>query len=322
MSESPEPDRSQIVAQVAFESARRARLAVPAVAGGVLYLLSGIILSSTLSGIPTVGVLQGVAPALRGEPNPPVSPRAAEIKFQSHHAFGLLAGSVLAAVAFAALVLVLLFLLAATTFRRPETNRIARPLVLAGGLGVAALGILTQVVLAIQTHNFATGHDFSAHAVDAVTHNGVYTTLAIVTPLANIALAAGTIIAMLGAVRVGLLPRWVGMVGGVSAVLLLLPTAALDVIPAFWLVILGILLMGRWPSGDPPAWAAGEPRPWPSAAEQRAAREAQDDGDSGRRRDRRAAKQGNTANGDLAPEPLPGAPAGTGRRRRKRGARR
>src|SRR5580700_10626101 len=86
----PQGDRADVRRQLARESERRARLGVPAAAGGVLYLLSGIVISSALSGIPTVGVLQGVAPALRGEPNPPVSPRAAEVKFQSHHAIDLL----------------------------------------------------------------------------------------------------------------------------------------------------------------------------------------------------------------------------------------
>jgi hypothetical protein len=38
-------------------------------------------------------------------------------------------------------------------------------------------------------------------------------------------------------------------------------------------VATGILLAGRLPGGDPPAWAAGQARPWPTQAEQRARRE-------------------------------------------------
>ena len=37
--------------------------------------------------------------------------------------------------------------------------------------------------------------------------------------------------------------------------------------------MMGILFVGRWPKGDPPAWAAGEARPWPSQAQMRAASE-------------------------------------------------
>jgi len=98
--------KSEINEHVARESVRRSRLAVPALAGGVLYLLSGIIISSTLNNGPTVGLLQGLSPALHGEANPPVSPRAAEVKFTSHQAFGLIAGSTLAAIAIGALTLV------------------------------------------------------------------------------------------------------------------------------------------------------------------------------------------------------------------------
>ena len=53
------PSASEINEQVARESHRRSRLAVPAFAGGFLYLLSGIVVTSTLNGAPTVGLLQG-----------------------------------------------------------------------------------------------------------------------------------------------------------------------------------------------------------------------------------------------------------------------
>ena len=89
---------AEIKERTALETARRARLAVPAVAGGVLYLLSGIILNAALKELPTVGIVQGLEPALRGEATPAVSPRAAEVKYIDHHAFGLIAGSVLTAI--------------------------------------------------------------------------------------------------------------------------------------------------------------------------------------------------------------------------------
>jgi hypothetical protein len=311
------PSKNEISEQIAHESGRRQRLGVPTAAGGVLYLISGIIINSTLSTRPTVGVLQGLAPALRGEANPAESPQASEIRFESHHAFGLIAGSVLAALSIAALTIVMLFILDATRFRRPDTNRAARPMVIAGGIGIAVLGFANEVVLAIRTHEFATGHDFSNHAVNAVTHNTGYDILALVAPLMAIVFAASIVITMLGAVKVGLLPRWMGMIGGLSALLLLLPAPQLDVVPAFWMVALGILLMGKWPKGDPPTWAAGESRPWPSNAEMRAARTGG------------TPKRGKTpapaVAGAVSPAPDPmGAGAGSGgsgRRRRKRSSR-
>src|SRR5271167_4990066 len=105
------PTAKEIKEQVAVESDRQSRLAVPALAGGVLYLLSAIVLTSVLSGLPTVGLLQGLSPALKGESGPAVSPRAPEVKFFSHHAFPLIAGSLLEALAIGALVLILLLLI-------------------------------------------------------------------------------------------------------------------------------------------------------------------------------------------------------------------
>jgi hypothetical protein len=273
---------AEIQQRTAFESERRARLAVPAVAGGVLYLLSGIILNATLKELPTVGVLQGLEPALKGIANPPVSPRAAEVKYIDHHAFGLIAGSVLTAIAAIALTLVLLFLADSTRFRRPESFLAARPLVLAGGIGYALLNLLHEVVLAIEAHKFATGNDFTNKAVEKALLSSGSTgiTLGLLGLIAALALTVGMIAVSVGAMRAGLVPRWLSVLGVLSGLLFLpfFATATLQLIPTFWLVATGILLMERWPGGDPPAWAAGESRPWPTQAEVRAKREAEKSG--------------------------------------------
>ena len=120
------PSNAEIRKQIAWELNRRQRLSVPAFAGGFLYLLSAIVITSTLNGLPTVGPLQGLAPVIAGETNPLVSPRTDEVKFISHHAFTLIAGSVLAAIAVIALTLILLLLFDAAAFRRPTIWRPAR----------------------------------------------------------------------------------------------------------------------------------------------------------------------------------------------------
>ena len=73
--------QSPIAEQLAKESHRRARLAIPAVAGGVLYLLSAIMLNAALSGLPAVGIVQGLSPALSGRSALAASPRGAEVSF-------------------------------------------------------------------------------------------------------------------------------------------------------------------------------------------------------------------------------------------------
>jgi hypothetical protein len=312
------PSASEIRAQTAEELERRKRLAVPAFAGGVLYLLSAVAIAGVLKSAPTVGLFQGLEPALRGEVNPRVSPRASEVKFISHNAFGLIAGSTLAAIAIGALTLVLLLLADATRFRRPTMWAAARPLVLYGGIAFALVSLGHQIVGAIETHKFAVGHDFSNHAVDQALTKGALNMIVVYLALiAAVALAAGTIVVSMNAQRVGLLPRWMGILGIFTGVLIFLPIggAQLQVVPAFWLVMMGILYMGRWSKGDPPAWAAGEARPWPSQAQVRAERESGKPDGNGRRS---SSKQG----ADVTPAPAQPASGDSSRkRRRKRKAR-
>ncbi len=303
--------------QVELESRRRSRLAVPAFGGGFLYLLGSIIITETLNGAPTVGVLQGLSPALKGVANPPRSPRADEVEFVSHHAFALIAGSVVAAVALGALTVVLLLLLDATTFRRPQIWRHARTLLIAGGVAVAAISVIHQIVSAVETHNFTHGHDFSSHAVDQALTTGTANVLVeYVDLLAGLAFAAGIVIVMMNALRVGLVPRWMGILGMFTGLLIFLPIggAELQVVPALWLVMMGVLYAGRWPGGDPPAWPDGEPRPWPSGAQARAERAAARGGG-------RPGRPGRGAPAELVPEPALPAPKATSRKRRKRGGR-
>jgi hypothetical protein len=307
----------EIRTQVAFELDRRKRLAVPAFAGGVLYLLSQIIISGTLNGAPTVGIVQGIEPALKGVADPTVSPRADEVKFISHHAFALIAGSVVAAIALVILVAVLMFLFEASRFRRSEIFAPARPLALFGGIGFALVAVAHQVVGAILTHKFAMpGHDHSSHGVEqALTKGTANLAVQYLSLLAGLALAAGTVATMMAALRVGLVPRWLGFLGMFTGILLFVPIGGAQLgglIPAFFLVMMGILLIGKWPGGDPPAWESGEARPWPTAAEQRAERERA----SGKLA---PAPAGAGASGTaVAPAPEPKAPSTTRSQRRKR----
>jgi hypothetical protein len=257
---------AEIKDRVDAETERRNRLAVPAFGGGFLYLLSAIIIASTINGAPNVGLLEGLAPALSGVANPTVSPRTPWVKFVSHHSFALIAGGVLSAVSLAILTLILVTLVDSTRFRRPQSWRAARPLVIAGGVGLVLTSVGHEVVAAIETHKFAVGTDHTNHAVEQAlltsTANSVVSYIELV---AGFALVAGMIGTCVNALRVGLLPRWMGILGIFTALLIFIPdiSAELQVIPAFWMVMMGILLVGRWPNGDPPAWAAGAAIPWP-----------------------------------------------------------
>jgi hypothetical protein len=116
--------------------------------------------------------------------------------------------------------------------------------------------------------------------------------------------------------RVGLLTPFMGILGAIAGALIVFQLAGVSaIIQGFWLVALGLLLIGRWPGGRGPAWETGEAQPWPSAAQRRAELAGE------------AAPPGPDANGgpepaggpDAAePEPIPERPPSRKRRGGKR----
>ena len=88
----------------------------------------------------------------------------------------------------------------------------------------------------------------------------------------SFALLFGLAVTSLNAMRVGLLTRFMGILGMIVAATFLLPLDQLGIIRSLWLRALGALLLGRWPSGVPPAWSTGEAVPWPTQQDAREAR--------------------------------------------------
>ena len=59
--------------------------------------------------------------------------------------------------------------------------------------------------------------------------------------------------------RVGLLTRFMGVLGIICGALIVLPILSpLPIVQTFWLGAMALLLLGRWPNGVPPAWSTGE----------------------------------------------------------------
>jgi len=182
---------------------------------------------------------------------------------------------------------------------------------------VAVAGIAHQVVYAIVTHQFALSSNHSIAAVErALTKGTANEIVAYLSLLAGLALVVGMIAILLNSLRVGLMVRWLAFLGMLAGVLILLPNvgATLELVPAFWLVMMGLLMARRWPGqpprgGDPPAWEAGEARPWPSRSQMQAGR-------AGARG--RGAPATAVAGASDAP-PAPVRPEGSSRKRRRKG---
>jgi uncharacterized membrane protein YgcG len=195
-----------------------------------------------------------------------VDPRTAGVRYLSHHALSFIVGSVLQAVGLAVLTLMLLVLMSAIRARSESTLRSAGYLVPVGGGGAAVLAIVHAIVETLHAHEFALSHNHTTKAYEhLITYGAANVAVAILELFVLLALVVGMVMVALGAARVGLLPRWMRTLGIVSAVLFLPIFAAnyeLDVVPAAFMVFVGILFMGKLPGGDPPAWTTGEAVPW------------------------------------------------------------
>ncbi len=92
-----------------------------------------------------------------------------------------------------------------------------------------------------------------------------------------LALAFATIIIAQNAMRVGLLTKFLGILGIVVGALYVLGVVfplGTDAIRLFWIVAVGLVVLGWWPGGRGPAWESGQPEEWLSPAQRRALEQA------------------------------------------------
>jgi hypothetical protein len=129
----------------------------------------------------------------------------------------------------------------------------------------------------ISASDFASSSDQSTAAAHEALRGGVVVAASGVGFFGSLSLAAAFVLIALGAMRVGLLTRFLGVLGAIVGALILLgplsgsPTF---IVQAFWLAMVGVLLLGRWPgAGVPAAWTDGEARPWPTQQEIREAKD-------------------------------------------------
>jgi hypothetical protein len=191
---------------------------------------------------------------------------AESLRFFHEHASQQVAASIIRAVGFLALIATVIYLQRAIKARKPEFPTAAFVLGIFGCLAFAAGTVGQAVALQSQANDFVVQSFTSAHAADEAAKDAARETWPLVTGIAafagTLALAFWFVLGSLNAMRVGLLTRFIGVLGIIVG-----PGFVFGFAPpvmVFWLIAVGILFLGRWPRGLPPAWESGEARPWPS----------------------------------------------------------
>jgi hypothetical protein len=173
---------------------------------------------------------------------------------------------------------VLVYLYYATRARRPELQKAALVLAIAGPI------LYMIVLIGLNIVRLDVASDFAALAPDAQTDSAarrledesILSDVGLVGLAPSLAFGFSFVMISLGAMRAGLLSRFMGILGIIVGVLYVIPLlgGGPPIVTIFWTLALAVLFLDRWPNGRGPAWAAGEAIPWPSAMDQAKAREA------------------------------------------------
>jgi hypothetical protein len=206
----------------------------------------------------------------------------------------------------------LVFLYRATKARNPEVRPFIRYLAMVGGGLSAVAGVTYAAIVAVKVHEFATT---GAQTYDEATHltgGAGLLVLQLAGQLAALIVAVSFVLVCMQAMRVGLLTKFMGYLGMFAGALVLFQITQIPVVQLFWLVAVGYLISGRWPSGTPAAWRTGRAETLPSGAELRAQRAAARGGGPARPAPGRggAATRGRNGSGTAAPGRAPGGLAG------------
>lgn len=261
---------------LAWEAENRARAGYAALAAGVLLFATFLFAIVGFSGSPSVTLTDGLRDAVGQAPTGGNKGLlTARAMWYQDNGVVLIIVTLLSAIGTALIAMVLGFLFRATAARRPKTARIILGMGLVGPI-LYGLGPLVSVVtVVIQSENYVSNGVFSTlGAHDAVATGSGIVFAQVFVLIGQIATAAAIVFTSLWAMQTGLLTRFLGILGIIVGALLLLPAffGPPAIIQSFWLIALGLMVIGRV-GVTPPAWAAGVAIPWPSQQQLREERD-------------------------------------------------
>ena len=186
--------------------------------------------------------------------------KPARLRYFDQHAGEILGSAAVQALGWLVLTVVAVHLYRAIKARRPDEPLVLLVLGVYGPLVLAAITLARAVALTVISGDFASSASQTLAAADDALKDPALVIPQFVGISAVLALAFWLVKGSLDAMRVGLLTRFMGVLGIGIAVALVLQFGSL-ILP-LWLLALALLFLRRWPGGTPPAWEAGQAIPW------------------------------------------------------------
>jgi hypothetical protein len=266
-----------------WEARQGPRAAIASALGAFLVIMSGVATATVFKDAPATGFADSLARAGKpGGVGSLPSLRTPYFQFYDDHATQVLLTAIGRALGFVAVAFMLTYVGTAIRNRASNFRSFWIYLALAGGI----LGAVATVMFTIGTASEISSYLDGPHTVDRAADIGQSTVLVAAQLLgipgtqaigiSSLALGMGWVVICLNAMRIGLLTRFLGVLGVICGALIVLPILSpLPIVQTFWLAAMAVLLAGRWPAGMPEAWTTGKVVPWPSQAEIREQRRAE-----------------------------------------------
>jgi hypothetical protein len=259
--------------QLDWEARLRPRVAIASAFSG-LAILGSEVWSYLIfqDGPEAPGYLESLQRAARPGPIAELeTQRIDAYRFYVDNGSQIVGSGVLRALGYLALGGMLVFLAAAVRARKEDFRRLSGMAALVGAVlvGVALVAYAVGSVSALQD---VVDGERTVEAAGDISGNSllVMAELLGVSPRSSISqflLGLGLLFVALNAMRVGLLTKFLGILGIIAGVLVVIPLGPVPVVLGFWLFAVAVLLVGRGPGGLLPAWRTGTAVPWPSQQE-------------------------------------------------------
>jgi len=264
---------------LAWEAEHRQRAGIASIVAAFLTFLGVVV---TTVGQPSsskfddriVTVVDAMGKTAAGQPVPPGRISAYAVDVGQHPALPIV-GAIFYGIGSMAIFFVLAYLFRATRARRPEMPQFALVLAAVGAVGFGLGRGVAEVARYIGAHGFVDAADKSNSAATDALQPTAALVGQVIWEFCALVLGVALIIIALNAMRVGLLTRFMGVLGIIVGVTVapVLPLDQQGIIRIFWLGALGFLVLGRWPN-IPRAWSTGQAEPWPSQQQLREQRNA------------------------------------------------
>ena len=233
-----------VAEQLEWEKRWRTPVAIAAIVGGVM---------------PLVGVVVRLLLA----PDQPLS-KAGQLLYIDQHGPALMLSVVILGIGALGVGATMYYLWVATKLRKPDFPPIAKWGVVGGAVLVSLGQVILYVLLIIKASSYVSDGVFNFDAAKQAQGSAPVVVVSTAQLVGQLGMGFGIVMICLNSMRVGLLSRFMGVLGVIVGVLLVIPLGGpLPIVQTFWLVALAFLLLGRWPSPIP-AWETGRAEPWPS----------------------------------------------------------